>query len=68
MRHATKPPLLTAAQIKFMTLNLDYSIAKAKRVLGFEPRVDFREGMRIALDDFKGKKTAAQPHTEAATV
>ena len=25
----------TAAQIKFMTLNLDYSIAKAKRVLGY---------------------------------
>ena len=61
MRGATKPPLLTAAQIKFMTLNLDYSIAKAKRVLGFAPRVDFREGIRIALDDFKGKKAAAQP-------
>ena len=35
LRGATKPPLLTAAQIKFMTLNLDYSIAKAKRVLGY---------------------------------
>jgi nucleoside-diphosphate-sugar epimerase len=68
MRGATKPPLLTAAQIKFMTLNLDYSIAKAKRVLGFEPRVDFREGIRIALDDFKGKKAAAQPRAEAAAV
>jgi hypothetical protein len=29
---ATNPPLLTP-QIKFMTLNLDYPIAKAKRVL-----------------------------------
>jgi nucleoside-diphosphate-sugar epimerase len=54
-RGAEKPPLLTAAQIKFMTLNLDYSIGKAKRVLGYRPAVDFREGLRIALDDLAGK-------------
>ena len=59
MRGATKPPLLTAAQIKFMTLNLDYSIAKAKRVLGYRRRVDFRDGIRVALDDLTGKKAAA---------
>jgi nucleoside-diphosphate-sugar epimerase len=49
------PPLLTRAQIKFMTLNLDYSIAKAKRVLGYAPQVDFRDGIRVALDDLTGK-------------
>src|SRR5262249_45176911 len=59
MRGATKPPLLTAAQIKFMTLNLDYSIGKAKRVLGYRPAVDFREGIRIALDDLAGTTKAS---------
>ena len=47
---ATSPPLLTGAQIKFMTLNLDYSIDKARRMLGYEPQVDFQDGIRLALD------------------
>jgi len=47
---AQEAPLLTGARIKFMTLNLDFSIAKAKRVLGYKPRVDFRDGMRETLE------------------
>jgi nucleoside-diphosphate-sugar epimerase len=57
MRGKTSPPFLTRAQLKFMTLNLDYSIAKAKRELGYAPRVDFREGIVEALDEMTGKKT-----------
>jgi hypothetical protein len=38
-----------------MTLNLDYSIAKAKRMLGYSPRVDFRDGIIAALDEATGK-------------
>jgi nucleoside-diphosphate-sugar epimerase len=49
------PPFITRAQLKFMTLNLDYSIAKAKRMLGYEPRVDFRNGIVPALDEVTGK-------------
>ena len=49
-------PLLTGARIKFMALNLDYSIEKAKRVLGYEPRVDFQHGIREALDWATGKR------------
>jgi len=55
LRGRTTPPALTRAQLKFMTLNLDYSIAKAKCALGFQPRVDFREGIIEALDDVTGK-------------
>lgn len=58
-RGATEAPLLTAARIKFMTLNLDYSIAKAKRVLGYAPQVDFRQGIHEALDDLTSKSNAA---------
>lgn len=50
LTNATQAPLLTGARIKFMTLNLDFSIAKAKRVLGYHPQVDFREGIRETLD------------------
>jgi nucleoside-diphosphate-sugar epimerase len=49
MRGATRAPLLTRARIKFLTLNLDFSIAKAKSLLRYEPRVDFREGIEETL-------------------
>lgn len=65
LRGRQDPPLLTRAQIKFMTLNLDYSIAKAKRVLGYAPRVDFRTGIRIALDDLTGKSQRQVPEAVA---
>jgi nucleoside-diphosphate-sugar epimerase len=55
LRGRTTPPFLTRAQIKFMTFNLDYSIGKAKRMLGYQPRVDFREGIVAALDEATGK-------------
>jgi len=50
LRGATEAPLLTRARIKFLTLNLDFSIEKAKRVLGYQPRVDFKEGIKESLD------------------
>jgi nucleoside-diphosphate-sugar epimerase len=40
---------LTAAQYKFMLLNLDFSIEKAKRELGYHPRVSFEQGMRETM-------------------
>lgn len=43
-------PVLTKTRMKFMTLNLDFSIDKAKRILGYQPRIDFQEGIRDALD------------------
>jgi nucleoside-diphosphate-sugar epimerase len=43
-------PMLTKTRMKFMTLNLDFSIAKARRMLGYEPTVDFQEGIHEALD------------------
>lgn len=59
------PPFLTRAQMKFMTLNLDYSIAKAKRVLGYSPQVDFRDGIRIALDDLMMRSRAKSSQATA---
>ncbi|WP_404304617.1 NAD-dependent epimerase/dehydratase family protein [Neorhodopirellula lusitana] len=50
LRGAQTAPLLTNARIKFLTLNLDFSIAKAKQELGYAPKTDFTEGMQAALD------------------
>ena len=38
-------PLLSGARIKFLGLNLDFDIGKARRELGYQPAVEFAEGM-----------------------
>ncbi len=43
-------PLLNKARIKFLGLNLDYSIDKAIRKLGYRPSMDFREAYRLNSD------------------
>lgn len=58
-------PMLTKARLKFMTLNLDFSIDKAKRVLGYRPTVDFKDGMKEALDWATGKRSAEPASVEA---
>jgi nucleoside-diphosphate-sugar epimerase len=70
LRGRTTAPFLTRAQIKFMTLNLDFSIDKAKRVLGYNPRVDFQDGIVETLDDVTGKssKTKSSPTAASAGV
>lgn len=60
LRGSESAPIITRGQIKFLTQNLDYSIAKAKRVLGYQPKVDFRQGIVEALDYLTGKKTASE--------
>ena len=49
-------PILSGARIKFLGLNLDFSIGKAKRELDYDPQVDFHEGMRITIDWFREQK------------
>lgn len=43
-------PLLSSARIKFLGLNLDFCIDKAKAELGYEPQVEFAAGMQEAID------------------
>jgi nucleoside-diphosphate-sugar epimerase len=46
-------PLLSNARVKFLGLNLDFSIDKARRELGYEPCVSFDEGMKQTMDWFR---------------
>lgn len=45
----TEAPLLSQARIKFLGLNLDYSIGKSKRELGYAPSTDFQEAIAATL-------------------
>lgn len=42
-------PLLSSARIKFLGLNLDYSIDKARRLLSYDPPTDFTDAMRTTI-------------------
>jgi len=42
-------PRLTQARLKFIGLNLCFSIEKARRELGYSPRVSFDQGIREAI-------------------
>ena len=45
----TEAPLLNNARIKFLGLNLDYSIDKAIRKLGYAASTDFRDAMPLSI-------------------
>lgn len=42
-------PLLSSARIKFLGLNLDYSIDRARRLLGYNPKFDFADAMPMTV-------------------
>jgi nucleoside-diphosphate-sugar epimerase len=50
---AREPPRLTQARLKLFGLNLDYSIDKAKRELGYRPRFSFEEAMKETIAWYK---------------
>jgi len=46
-------PFVSSATIKFLGYNLDYSINKAQRQLGYNPQVDFQDGMTKTINWFR---------------
>ena len=53
MTGAKQAPKLTFAKLKFMGYNLDFSIEKAKRELGYLPRYTFKDGMYETMAYYK---------------
>ncbi|MCA9050226.1 MAG: oxidoreductase, partial [Planctomycetaceae bacterium] len=45
-------PLVNSARIKFLGRNLDFSIEKAERELGYRPSMDFTEAMQQTIREF----------------
>lgn len=60
IRGSATAPILTKARLKFMALNLDFSIDKAKQLLGYRPAVDFQQGIKESLD-WATHGTGAEP-------
>lgn len=58
---STRPPLVNKARYKFLGLNLDYSIEKARRVLGYEPPFTTEEGIVAAMADLSPETAQRQP-------
>jgi nucleoside-diphosphate-sugar epimerase len=59
-RGAMEPPLVNKARYKFLGLNLDYSIEKARRVLGYQPPYTTDEGLVAAMAEFAGARRPAE--------
>lgn len=49
LRGRKTPPIINKARFKFLGLNLDYSIEKARNVLGYQPPYTWREGLERAV-------------------
>jgi len=47
---AKEAPLLTKNRLKFMGMDLDYSIEKVKAVLGYKSLYTWEEGLKAAVD------------------
>lgn len=48
-RNSPTPPLVNKARYKFLGLNLDYSIDKARKVLGYDPPFTTGRGLAAAM-------------------
>jgi nucleoside-diphosphate-sugar epimerase len=67
-RGAQNPPIINKARYKFLGLNLDYSIAKARRALGYEPPFCFDEAIERAMDEHRPRREipSEQPEGEGS--
>jgi 2-alkyl-3-oxoalkanoate reductase len=53
LRGAKNAPIINKARFKFLGLNLDYSIEKARKMLGYEPPYTFEQGIERAMAEHR---------------
>ena len=58
---STEPPLVNKARYKFLALNLDYSIAKAERILGYQPPYTTEQGLVESLAEMSPQTSPTLP-------
>lgn len=54
------PPRITHGTLKFAGLNLDFSIAKARTQLGYNPQIGFEAGMAEALNWYRNRPNPSE--------
>jgi nucleoside-diphosphate-sugar epimerase len=59
LRGSKEAPRYTRARLKFLGLNLDFSIEKAKRELGYQPRTSFDDAMHETMAYYKKQAQGA---------
>jgi nucleoside-diphosphate-sugar epimerase len=52
-----QPPRLTQARLKFLGLNLDFSIERARRELGYTPRYTFEQGLEQTIAWYRQQRS-----------
>jgi nucleoside-diphosphate-sugar epimerase len=60
LRGAKNPPIINKARFKFLGLNLDYSIEKARRMLTYEPPYTFEQGIERAMAEHRPRAEREQ--------
>jgi 2-alkyl-3-oxoalkanoate reductase len=63
---AKEAPAYNFARLKFMGLNLEFSIEKARTELGYRPRVNFDDAMAETLAWYRTQVPAAPVAVEAS--
>ena len=53
MRGAKEAPIFNFTRLMFLGLNLEFSIEKARRELGYNPRADFSDGIYQTMAWYK---------------
>lgn len=61
LKRSKEPPLVNKFRLKFMSTPLTYSIAKARRVLGYAPKTTTEQGLRQTLAWFREKRPELLP-------
>jgi 2-alkyl-3-oxoalkanoate reductase len=68
LRGAKNPPFINKARFKFVGLHLDYSIEKARRVLGYQPPFTFEEAIERAMAEHRpAGSPEGEPEAAVAT-
>jgi len=53
--HVKRAPLMNISRLRFLYYNQHYSVARARRVLGYSPQVTYRQGLSTTLDWFQSE-------------
>ena len=63
---AKSPPPLNRSRLRFLYYNQRFSIERARRELGYEPRIFYDEGLPRALDWIAAEEDSAREAARAA--
>jgi nucleoside-diphosphate-sugar epimerase len=64
LKRSPEPPLVNKFRLKFMATPLSYRIDKARRLLGYEPKVNTEMGLRQTLAWFREHRPDLMPASE----